>query len=72
MVTDQGIESSICDSKDVVDMFFAWLDGKEQSIPGDGFLFPNAVYVPGWNHLWSGTICDACTKLSGWASFLGR
>ena len=71
-ISDWGTESGMLDAPDLLPQFFGDLTGKpctEAAQPGT-FLFPRAVWVPGWNHIWSNILKDVCGKLDWFPSFL--
>ena len=37
---------------------------------GEGYLFPLAVYIPGWHHTWDGALRDALFQLPWFAAYL--
>jgi hypothetical protein len=51
--TDWGVESGICDVEDLLPAFLAVI-GVAGFVPKLRFLFPNAIWFPGWHHLWDG------------------
>lgn len=70
VVSDFGVESSIADAVDCLPTWAHWAKGlptEEAPLPNaSAFLLPLAVFVPGWNHLFSNIIKDACTSLRHW------
>ena len=75
MVSDMGTEMGICDAPDILPIFWEWLKtgqkGDMRPQPGS-FLFPRAMYIPGWNHLWHNIAKDVCMSLPWYPLFLSH
>jgi hypothetical protein len=73
IVSDWGTESGIHEAPDVVDAFFHYLEtGKiaYDMIKPNTYLFPFAVWCPGWCHIWDNLTKDAVHKLPWWPAWL--
>eukprot|EP00972_Heterocapsa_arctica_P076126 11228986-Heterocapsa_arctica.AAC.1 len=64
------------DAYDCVDAFMHWARGgsleASPKVSCDSMLLPNAVYVPGWNHLWSNLVESCCESVEDWTSKLPK
>jgi len=76
VVTDQGVEASIADAADCISAWCHLAQGLSvETCPPVNeatHLLPNAVFVPGWCHLWSNMIRSCCSKLEAWPARLGK
>ena len=65
-----GTEMGIADSKCCVEAWYHWafggMRGNSPGVDDCKFLFPRAVWIPGWNHLWSNTVMHVCEMIEGW------
>ena len=70
VTTDMGTEMGIADSKCCVEAWYHWafggMRGNSPGVDDCKFLFPKAVWIPGWNHLWSNTVMRVCEMIEGW------
>jgi hypothetical protein len=67
--TDWGTESGICNTADVLPQFLHAI-GYQHPVPQQLYMFPRAVWVPGWHHLWDGVAKDAFASLPWFAEWL--
>ena len=76
IVTDQGVESGLCDAVDCLDAFWHWASGRDVAtspeIKDSSYLLPLAMYIPGWNHIWSNLIRECSSQTTAWPRRLGQ
>lgn len=76
VVSDFGVEHSIADARNVLPIFFAWASGDDPStfppIEQGSHLLDNAIFIPGWNHLWSNMVESACSSIPSWPEKLHK
>jgi len=78
IITDMGVERFIVNSEDCLDAFFkvirAPIDRAELAAwPRGQYLFPKAVQLPGWKHLWDNLLQRGLSSLRffpGWLECL--
>ena len=73
--TDFGTESGLADVPDLLPLFFHWLLNDAGPLPlivQGSFLFPDAMGVAGWNHLWSNLVKAAFNTVPGWPEKLRK
>lgn len=73
ITTDQGVERFLADFPAALPDFFRLVDPKFKAPQEDGdvdFLFPRALAVPGWMHLWDLLIRRGLEMLSFWPQWL--
>jgi hypothetical protein len=70
ITSDQGVEAGMCDAADCLPAFWHWVSGYDAAtsppIDKDKYLLPLAVYMPGWNHLWSNLLRESISLVSHW------
>lgn len=75
-VTDFGAESSIAACSDVLGPFLHWAVGLPESesplVNHDSLLFPNIIYIPGWNHMWANLLKSSMESTPFWPQRLSR
>ena len=73
LTTDFGVEKGICDFRNALPAFAGHM-GLE--CPGwvakQAWTFPNAIQIPGWNHIFSNLVKDTMASLAVWPSILER
>ena len=67
--TDWGTESGICNTADVLPSFLRVI-GYQHPVPPQLYMFPRALRMPGWHHLWDGIAKDAFASLPWFAEWL--
>jgi hypothetical protein len=68
MTTDWGVESAMIDLPDILPAFAkSYLN---VNIAAQEWLFPNAVWIPGFNHVWDGILRDVANALPFFPAFL--
>ena len=75
MTTDWGGESNVAYLPDVLPVFMkmlqnSWKTPRHLHIEQDSRLFPCAVWVPGWNHLFSNMMNFCLSALPSWPGLL--
>ena len=71
--TDQGSESLMAGMENVLEEFFKRIGVKyDPSMFPFRRLFPNAISVPDWSHLWSNAIKSAFETFPEWPKYLSR
>jgi hypothetical protein len=69
--TDRGTEAGMCDVRDILPEFFQAI-GCAVFVERLDFLFPNAIWIPGWHHLWDNLIMTVLSKLSFFPLWLSK
>lgn len=68
---DFGTESAVADAKNITDVWARHLGIPAAVFQGlDSYLFPNAVFLPDWNHLWCNIQKRALESLDSWGTVL--
>ena len=67
VLTDAGVEQSLGDMPDIIDPLLSGTLGDE---PLSGWLFPNAMRLLDWNHIWDWLTKVAVENLVFWERFL--
>ena len=67
--TDQGVERGVADVEDLLPEFFAAI-GSPVQVEKKRFLFPRALWVPGWHHMFDGVCKAVLGGLSWWPEWL--
>ena len=66
LTTDWGIESAMCDAKDLLPCFLAGVGiivpPYQRPVQTLDWLFPRALWCPGWHNIWDGVIKDTLQK----------
>lgn len=72
LTTDQGVERLLADFPLVLPAFFRLIDPafQAQRVTADALLFPRALAVPGWLHLWDFLIRRGLESLDFFPSWL--
>lgn len=73
LTTDMGVERGLCDMGNLLPLFAEHV-GIEcpASLAKSPYLFPNAIFIPGWNHIFSNLLKDGLSSLSVWPAMLER
>jgi len=73
-LSDWGTESAIADVPDYVPAFMHMLEGRDANLTPEpvagSWLFPNCLFLPGFNHVCDNLIKDAMHRLTWFPSFL--
>ncbi len=71
--SDFGVEHGIVDALDYVPLFFAWLARKPMpDLVAGSYLFANAYYIPGFQHLIDGVLKDTAYSLLWMPNFIAQ
>jgi hypothetical protein len=62
------VERGIADSPDVLPEFALLV--LRRTIPRQQFLFPRAIWIPGWHHCWYNTLKDVMSSLEWFPAWL--
>ena len=68
--TDWGVESQICDVEDLLPAFLTAVGFRDAVPPPGKFLFPRAMWVPGWHHCADGIAKHVLGSLRWWPGWL--
>ena len=81
VVTDLGVEKRLCDTRDCLSAFLSHCasfeddthtDDQESAASSEQYLFPRALWIPGWNHLWSGIMETVLNSLESFEKQLPK
>lgn len=75
LLSDMGTEMHLIEAPNVLDCFFEFLrtgQVRAELVNPNSRLFPNALYLPGWMHLWDGIARDVCAGLLWFPDMLAQ
>ena len=67
--TDWGVEAQVANTPDLLPDFLAAI-GCPLRVARETYLFPRAVWMPGWHHHWDNIVKHALSALPWWAVWL--
>ena len=73
VTTDLGVEKELADAPDVLPCFMHWLRTGSvvpHLVQRGTYLFPNAIFCPGWAHLISGILENTTASIDWFPGFL--
>lgn len=72
VTTDQGVERFIVNCKDILDLFYQVVDPAypKAKITVEEWLFPRALTIPGWMHMWDIVIRRGLCQLRTFPSWV--
>ena len=73
VTTDMGVECGLCDFANALPLFAEYMGlacPAHLSPPHLMWTFPNAIFAPGWNHIFSHLLKDSLSSLKVWPEML--